>query len=139
MAEYESEFDVLNAIVALMPRFIAVDRTAAYRPLYRIDNPTTTGENFADKWKDHPQYYEVFTHWHQAVLQDLRHLEQVRGRDEVQKALRNSLGSAETDRVFSQQVQRFNQARDQQQVVVNSPARSAAPALAVPPNHFFGS
>jgi hypothetical protein len=138
LAEYESEFDVLNAVVELMPLFINVDRTVAYRPLYRIDNPTTIGENFADKWKDNARYYEVFNHWHQAVQQDLRHLEQVRGRDEVQKALRNSLGTAETDRVFSQQVQQFNQARNQKQVLVNGPTRNAAAAIAVPHNNFFG-
>ncbi|RPD43908.1 nucleotidyltransferase [Hymenobacter sediminis] len=141
LGEYDSEFDVMNAVIDLMPRFIGIEQDWANKRIYTVLNPTTDGENFADKWSD-PKYYEVFTAWHQAAKHDLRNLESLRGRDEIQKSLRNSLGGTETDRVFGLQTQSINQARQQQTLNIPAAARtgmaSAAAALPVPRNNFFG-
>jgi len=138
--EYDSEFDLMHAVIALMPRFIVgPDRTGCYL----VKNPSNDGENFADKWRE-PQYHLVFTQWHQALQRDLRALEKLHGQDELQKSLRDSLGSTEVDRVFSNQLQQLNQGRQQGRLSIAAAATAAtvsAPVKASIPlvtNTFYG-
>lgn len=135
LGEYDSEFDLMNAVITLMPRFI---EGPDWKGCYQVKNPSNDGENFADKWSE-PQYYLVFTQWHHAMQRDLQTLEKLHGQDELQKSLRDSLGAPEVDRVFSNQLQQLNQQRQQGRLSITAPA--AAPAAASIPlarNTFFG-
>jgi hypothetical protein len=139
LGEYDSEFDLMHAVVNMMPQFI---EGPDWKSVYTVKNPTNAGENFADKWGSNPKYHLVFTEWHRAVQHDLMTLEQIQGQDQLQKSLRGSLGAPEVDRVFGNQVHQLNQARQQGQVSISKPVQAgvaaATAAIQVPRNTFFG-
>ncbi|MBU6122608.1 nucleotidyltransferase domain-containing protein [Hymenobacter siberiensis] len=135
--EYDSEFDLMHAIINLMPQFI---EGPDFRGAYTVKNPTNAGENFADKWQD-PKYHLVFSEWHRAVQLDLMSLEKMHGSDELRKSLNSTLGGQEVDRVFSNQMAAITQARPQGQLSIPAPSRigtTAAAALPIVRNNFFG-
>ncbi|MBO3272020.1 nucleotidyltransferase domain-containing protein [Hymenobacter defluvii] len=141
LGEYESVFDVLEAVVRLMPQFIEVSQGWPDTRTYTVKNPTIDGENFADKWQnDEGKYYKTFMAWHQALQSDLLKLQSLHGRDELQKTLQLTLGGSEVMRVFARQVQQVSQARATNQLVVPKPAPlvAAAAPLVVPRNNFYG-
>lgn len=144
LGEYESSFDVLDAVVRLMPQFIEVSQGWPDKRVYTVKNPTIEGENFADKWQnDEGKYYNTFIAWHQALQSDLLKLQSLHGRDELQKSLQLTLGGAEVTRVFARQVQTVAQARTNGQLAISTPARAttlaaAATTMAVPRNNFYG-
>lgn len=138
LGEYDSEFDLMNAVVNLMPRFI---EGPDLKGAYTVKNPTNAGENFADKWGSNPKYYLVFSEWHRAVQRDLMTLESIHGQDDLRKSLQGSLGAPEVDRVFSNQMQQLNQARQQGRVSIPRFVQAgvaAAAAIPVPRNTFYG-
>ncbi|TGE20896.1 nucleotidyltransferase domain-containing protein [Hymenobacter metallicola] len=145
LGEYESPLDVLNAVVRLMPQFIEVSQGWPDKRIYTVKNPTVEGENFADKWQnDEDRYYSTFMAWHQAVQNDLLKLQDLHGRDALQKSLQLTLGETEVNRVFARQVQVVSQARSNDQLAVSAPARAAtlsatAAAMPVLRNNFYGS
>lgn len=133
---YDSEFDLMHAVINLMPQYI---EGPDWRGNYTVKNPTNAGENFADKWQD-PKYYLIFSEWHRAVQHDLMLLEKLHGRDEIRKSLEGALGGPEVGRVFSNQLQAVTQGRQQGQLSIPGPVRAgvAAAALPIRPNNNFG-
>ena len=140
LTEYESAFDVMNTVIELMPQFIEISCDWQGKRVYHIPNPTIDGENFADKWQGE-EYYSTFMAWHRAVQHDLLKLQELEGRDELRKSLQLTLGGTEVARVFSRDVQAISQARTENRLMIPTPARiitSAAAAMTVPRNNFFG-
>lgn len=144
LGEYESSFDVLNAVVRLMPQFIEVSQGWPDKRVYTVKNPTIEGENFADKWQnDEGKYHSTFMAWHQALQNDLLKLQSLHGRDELQKSLQLTLGGSEVTRVFARQVQTIVDARANDKLAISAPARATslittAAAMKVPSNNFYG-
>jgi hypothetical protein len=110
--QYDSEFDLLVDVVKYMPAFIK-KTVVAGRTCYDIPNPTTQGENFADKWNallDGPKLTEAFFRWHETAKRDIESLVNRAGLDDVEKHLTHKLGP-ETARVMRRQRDRLNQLR----------------------------
>jgi hypothetical protein len=66
---YRNQTDLLDAlrgIVADMPKYIEVRGGEKWVP-----NPVNQTENFADKWKEHPQREHSFRQWHQELSEEL--------------------------------------------------------------------
>ena len=70
---YNNEGDVLEALVNIvnnMPRYIeTVDGVVKW-----VKNPVNPDENFADKWREHPQRERKFRGWLKKVQTDLDHV-----------------------------------------------------------------
>jgi hypothetical protein len=69
---YRNQTDLLDAlrgIVADMPQYIEVRNGEKWVP-----NPVNQTENFADKWKEHPQRERNFHKWHQELNEELNGL-----------------------------------------------------------------
>src|SRR6185312_6706771 len=60
---------------------------------YIIENETTIGENFADKWNDDPRRAEAFYKWHKDVLGSVETLLQIEGADQIAKSLSSNFGA----------------------------------------------
>ena len=58
--------DALRGIVADMPKYIEVRGGEKWVP-----NPVNQTENFADKWRKHPQREHNFHKWHQELSEEL--------------------------------------------------------------------
>lgn len=108
---YESELDVMIEVVALMPRFIRVEQSHVGRH-YVIENETTQGENFADKWNQDPRLAEAFYRWHESATARLKKMLGEPGIDTLRKSLSEAYGNDVVGRVFDRYTRRISEARD---------------------------
>lgn len=84
---YDDELDVLTDVIAGMPEFIDFDAN-----IWSIENETTVGENFAEKWNAHPDRAASFFAWHRKLLEDVSTLRSIEGLDRIARRLDDSFG-----------------------------------------------
>lgn len=98
---FDSELDVLHAVIRHMPSFIQ-RQTVAGRTEWAIWNETTAGENFAERWNSDPARTAAFFAWHAAAMADLERLSQAEGLDRLNTVLTESFGQAPTAAVMQE-------------------------------------
>lgn len=67
---FDSEFDVLFAIISGLPQFVERRMINERSFEYWVPNETTAGENFAEKWNNNFALYQAFDGWQKKALQD---------------------------------------------------------------------
>jgi hypothetical protein len=107
---YESELDLLIEVVTRMPVFIGIQRSGASEH-FTIENETTRGENFADRWNQDPRLAQAFFRWHERVATRLRKMAEEPGIDSLRKTLSESFGEAVVGRVMDRYTLRISAAR----------------------------
>lgn len=138
--EYDSEFDLLCDIVRLMPSFIE-RRTDQGRTEWFVWNETTAGENFAEKWNEHPAQAEAFFSWHARMLGDVESLQNISGIDRFTESLSRSFGELPVSRAMSSLTKEISIGRVEGRLAVSPGIGLTAQAgrgYRVRPNTFFG-
>lgn len=107
---YVHELDLIYDVVSNMDRFIHVDEMNGKR-LYTIENPSTKGENFAEKWNVHSERAKGFYAWQQQALNDLDRLAEIEGLDSIIEHLKTRLIGPEATRVMNLVTNRLGRAR----------------------------
>lgn len=140
--EFEDEFDVLTEVVAGMTDFIEQRDGRWY-----IWNDTTPGENFAEKWDDHPDRAASFFAWHGKIVKDLVTLRSLDGLDRIGRHLDEALGERPAEIAMDHLEKSVSRGRASGALRYGAAGLvSAAPAIvasrasaAVPRNTFFGA
>lgn len=89
---YEGQTNLLDALARMastMP-----DHIESRNGVYWVANPVNGEENFADKWKEHPQRRQKLLTWLNKVTADLKTAGEVPGISEIAHALGASFGSS---------------------------------------------
>lgn len=86
-AVYDDEYDLLVDVVRHMPDTIGHEGGR-----WCIWNETTAGENFAERWNDHPDRAASFFSWHRALTTDLADLRSIDGLDLIGERIEKALG-----------------------------------------------
>lgn len=87
---YNNEADLYDTLISLvreMPRYIKTRNGILWIP-----NPVDPGENFADKWQEHPHRYFKFKEWLIQVGKDITAALETRGINEIAASLKPSFG-----------------------------------------------
>ena len=136
--KYESELDLLYDVVANMHEFISA-RKVAGKMEYVIPNETTNGENFAEKWNEHPERADAFFEWQRAAINAIEQLARQEGLDKTMRSLMDKFGETETSRAFSKYTDSINMARANDRLKVN-PLIGLTIGTGIPVKHniFFG-
>lgn len=134
---YETPWDFVLAVLRNMPRFI-LTRDTMYGQLYWIENPTTQGENFADKWNETPDKAKDFRQWHAGIIADFEKLLFLDGADQVQHHLAKRLVGPEANLVFSSINENVNKARSSGGLLAGGVGVSVVTGTPVRKNTFFG-
>lgn len=101
---FTDELDVLIEAARLMPAMID-ESPVNGRGQWAVWNETTQGENFADRWNAEPGRATAFFEWHKRLVSDLERLQQLIGRDAIDRALREMFGEAVVQRVFKRRTE----------------------------------
>ena len=88
---YTDEFDFITAVIREMPTFIGIEMRSG-KLFYIVENETTTGENFADKWNHDPRRAAAFYEWHADALISVESLLQIEGVDQFAESLSQKFG-----------------------------------------------
>lgn len=136
-------FDLITAVIREMPSFIRTEVRSGQQH-YIIENETTAGENFAEKWSSDPSRAAAFYEWHRDVQTSVESLLQVEGADKFSECLSNKFGAKKENvrEMFTRIINPIGQARSVGLLAVaptvgliTSPAFGS---VSVPKNTFFG-
>lgn len=134
-----ADIDMVYEVIAGMKRHIQWQETAA-GIYYYIPNPTTDGENFAEKWNTKRERAAAFFQWHDAVLRDVEELGRIAGLDSLIEHLKERIIGPEAGRVLTKVTDRMSAARTAG-ILLASPGVGVGIAHGDPvrPNNFYGS
>jgi hypothetical protein len=98
----DDELSILIAVAQKMPGFIRV-YPAQNGMRYEIENETTVGENFADRWNTDARWANCFSEWHKKLTDDLARLATVEGQDAISQRFSDTfmVPKAPIDRLIS--------------------------------------
>jgi hypothetical protein len=112
---------------------------------FHVDNPSYTGgdtENFADKWREHPERAAAFFQWLHQAKNDLIDAK-LYGFARVQMAdnIKKSLGEVTHNRVFAQMAEEERQAIAAQQRKVDPKTGNITESgsIPIPRSHHYGA
>jgi hypothetical protein len=95
--------DALFAMLSGMDRFIgkAVDGS------YVVANPSDPSENFADKWRKHPERAAAFYEWLEQARRDFAHAAELSNKQLITETLAKAVGRGLADRVRKRSASRL--------------------------------
>jgi hypothetical protein len=135
---YESEFDLLYDVLDLMPAFIE-RRHQNDREVYHIGNPTTQGENFAEKWNNSPERAQAFFGWHKKAMADILKMANAEGLDQIGKLLGTMLGESDARQAVAEYASRkVIGPRSKGELRSDGNVGLGSAGMLVPRNTFFG-
>jgi hypothetical protein len=139
---YGSELQLIRELIGLMPGLIAGPATTG-DPAWTIWNPTTQGENFAEKWNSDAALPTAFFTWHAKLQSDVENMTSIFGFDELKKSLSESFGSRPVNRAMDAMIESVSAARDRGSLRVaprvGLTSAATAAGTAVRGNTFFGA
>jgi len=92
----ETTSAALLRILSDMRAYVLTDRNGNYL----IANPTDPGENFADKWRKHPERADAFFEWLDRARQDFASISKSTDLREIARVMSRSFGSVPVERVL---------------------------------------
>lgn len=138
---YGSELQLIRELIRLMPGLIAGPATTG-DSAWTIWNPTTRGENFAEKWNRNAALPTAFFAWHAKLEKDVENMTSVFGFDELKRSLSASFGSRPVNRAMDAMVESVSAARARGNLRVTPKfgltSTAAAGSTTVRANTFFG-
>jgi len=139
---HDNDFDLMMSVVCSMPSFIERSSTTTGIK-YQIKNPTTDGENFAEKWNEYPERAHWFYKWHSTIMVDLERLGlniiSKDGLDGIAKNLTTVLGNDTSIKALNTYSDIINNRRDSAiYTLPNSGIISTSTGISVKRNTFFG-
>lgn len=140
---YSDVFDFITDVIRNMPKFIRIENRNGNQH-YIIENETTAGENFADKWNSDNRLAQAFGKWHKRLLNDVESLLWLDGVDQIADSLSNNFGAKKQQvrDLLASIYTPINKARsDGSLLIAPSLGLTSSPSYAsvsVPKNTFFG-
>lgn len=140
---YADTFDFITAVIREMPTFIRIEARSGQQH-FIIENETTVGENFADKWNRDTRLAAAFYEWHRDALTSVESLLQVEGTDRFAESLSNKFGAMKEHvrETLTGIINPIGQARSAGLLAVAPTigliTSQAHGSVAVPRNTFFG-
>lgn len=135
---YRGEQDLYDAVlqaVDLMPRYVQKSPGGLLVP-----NPVETRENFADRWRDHPELAKRFFSWLEQLADDLRDAESRRGLDKVAARLSESFGAQPVERALGRLGDSYRRTRESRRLgfAATSGVLSTSGGIPVRNHDFYG-
>ena len=134
----ETIYDVLASFVNGARSYIDKNKKNGN---YYIENPSFTGENFSDKWIEHPERAEAFFEWLDKVRLDFVDQSLLQfNRVKLAERLNESVGEVTVNRIFSEMAETEKQNIQNQtaKVIAVSGAIDTKGTVAIPTNHHHG-
>jgi hypothetical protein len=139
---YGSELQLIQELIQLMPGLVAGPATTG-DAAWTIWNPTTEGENFAEKWNNDSALPTAFFTWHAKLQRDVENMTSIFGFDQMKKSLIESFGSRPVNQAMDAMVETVSTARVRGKLhvapKVGLTAAASATSTAVRANTFYGA
>lgn len=139
---FDSELKLIVELIRLMPHLIA-GPTITGDAAWTLWNPTTQGENFAEKWNSDPELATSFFRWHARLRADVENMTSIFGFDELKRSLIDSFGPRPVNRAMDAMIESVSAARERGTLHVaprvGLVSAAAAASTRVRSNTFYGA
>lgn len=138
---YSNGYDLIVAVIKNMKRFIKITHDSNGNLVYFVENETTHGENFAERWNDEPRCASAFFEWHNFIVNRFESLPAINGVDAIGASLQETYKLTTTQRsvVLEPMIKSVNDSRSSGHLYANASGVSMAGAgILIPQNTFFG-
>lgn len=138
---YGEEDNVVDALICILTGAESYIHANKRGDQFFIENPSYAGENFADKWNEHPSRATAFFEWLSKAKQDLIDKKLLSlSRVQMAAAMNSVIGANTSNRVFSEMAKDDEAAIINKQIKVDPKAGtlSSSGTVSVPPNHHYG-
>jgi len=129
---YDSELDLLIDIIKIMPDFIE-----GYERHYKISNPATEFENFAERWNEVPAKKQAFDLWQSNALSFFQTLYTLSGQHKVFERLEEGFGKETVSSIYNDITEKVIDNRNQGLLGLGI-GSSVSEASSVKKNTFYG-
>ncbi len=139
---YDNEdniYDALDTILSKAERYITDNMKGNQ---YYIENPSFPGENFADKWNEHPERANEFIKWIIQARKDLTSSDLLfMKRSDMAKHIKGTFGITAGTKVFTEMAKADSAAIKSSTLKVDTKtgSLSSSGTIAVPQNHHHGN
>ncbi len=132
---FDDPWQFVRAVIEDMPLYV---RETGHG--YEVPNPSTEGENFAEKWNEKPQRALDFSMWHQQFVADIDMLMAAQGFDQTARILNEKLIGPESASWQKAMIGEVSAVRSSGGLYRNPGVGgiSAVVATPIPKNTFFG-
>ena len=139
---YQDQENVFDALVAILSGAEEYIKGKKVQGEYKILNPIYSGENFADKWNEHPERAAAYIAWIRQAKKDLISTDlETMMRQEMAKHINTVFGVTAGTKVFIELGKADAEAIKSSSLRVDTKTGSLSKSgtVAVPPNHHHGS
>jgi hypothetical protein len=139
---FSNGYDLIVAVIKNMTRFIRVIRNDRGNIEYFVENETTHGENFAERWNDDPCFAGAFYEWHNFIVNRFESLPATDGLDAIGASLQKTykLTATQQSAVIEPMIKRVSDARNNGRLYATESGVSVSAAgVLIPKNTFFGA
>lgn len=135
---YRGETDIIEALLSVTPRM--KDYIEEHDGVYYVCNPVNEDENFADKWKDHPERKEKFFDWLDKVVEDAEKALKIQNTTTLAKALGEGFGEDVVQRAFGAYGGQLKESRDRGSlgIITGSGTVSVSGQTKIQKHEFYG-
>lgn len=130
---YDNELDLLADVIKFMPSFIEGN---LYN--YKVLNPTTAHENFAERWNEFSAKKRAFDEWHKEAQNFFEALNNKVGQNKIFESLEHGFGKGPVSKVYEDITANVSSSRASGLLSLGVSA-SARDTFPMKKNTFFGS
>ena len=134
---YEHRESPLDSIEHMFTHF--VDGVENRDGVFWVPNPIDHGENFADRWKAHPERARAFYHWAESASADFRSMTSAVGLDALTKSMGAAFGGDAATRVAVKLGERARRQRERGKLKISKGGTLGSSGRVVKDHTFFGS
>ena len=142
---YDNEDNIVDTLANILTKAEGYIWAHKVGDNFHVDNPSYTGgdaENFADKWKEHPERADAFFQWLQQARDDLIDAKLYNfARVQMADNIKKSLGEVTHNRVFTQMAEEERQAIAAQyrKVDPKTGGITESGSIPIPRSHHYGA
>ena len=142
---YDNEDNIVDTLANILTKAEGYIWAHKVGDDFHVDNPSYTGgdtENFADKWKEHPERADAFFQWLQQARDDLIDAKLYNfARVQMADNIKKSLGEVTHNRVFTQMAEEERQAIAAQyrKVDPKTGGITESGSIPIPRSHHYGA
>ena len=142
---YDNEDNIVDTLANILTKAEGYIWAHKVGDDFHVDNPSYTGgdtENFADKWKEHPERADAFFRWLQQARDDLIDAKLYNfARVQMADNIKKSLGEVTHNRVFTQMAEEERQAiaAQHRKVDPKTGGITESGSIPIPRSHHYGA
>lgn len=142
---YDNEDNIVDTLANILTKAEGYIWAHKVGDDFHVDNPSYTGgdtENFADKWKEHPERADAFFQWLQQARDDLIDAKLYNfARVQMADNIKKSLGEVTHNRVFTQIAEEERQAiaAQHRKVDPKTGGITESGSIPIPRSHHYGA